>query len=356
MLYFLIVLSLFLILAVSFFFLPSTGHLVSRREMSEYAERTPYTNGEVFTYPESWKLHLAEENNTSSVEENRPAIPLPVSSPDFSGGLPATVTWLGHSSVLISVDGRSILVDPVFSERCSPFRYVGPKRFTPSPATASDLPFLDIVLLTHDHYDHLDLATVRALSGKTSCFIVPLGLERHLIRWGISPDRIKVLSWWESTEHRGLRFSCCPARHFSGRHLFDANRTLFCSWMIQAPSFRLFVSGDGSYGRHFREISARYGTPDLAVMECGQFDPHWHPSHMYPEESVSAALDLGASFALPVHWGTFPLAPHPWNDPVIRFTRQAEKDGLKVITPLIGETADLSHPECYAVHWWTKVQ
>ena len=356
MLIFLLVMLLLLLAAVCVFFRPSTGAFVSKKDMAGYSEKTPYTDGERFTYPDEWKTFAADDNITSSDKDPVPSSAVPVSSFCPDSRLSFSVTWLGHSSVLLKIGERYILTDPVFSERSSPFRRLGPKRFSKAPVRAEDLPYIDVLLLTHDHYDHLDMYTVKALSSKVGCFLVPLGVERHLIRRGIDRNRIKVLSWWEASELDGLTFCCCPSRHFSGRHLLDMNRTLFCSWMISSPYAKVFLSGDGSYGRHFREILSRYGSPDLAVMECGQYDPRWHPSHMYPEESVIASSDIGATLVLPVHWGAFCLAPHPWDDPITRFLKQAEKTGLKVITPLIGETADLLHPELYTTRWWETVR
>ncbi len=356
MLIFVLVLSLLFLTTVCLFFQPSTGAFMSKRDMAGYAQKTPYTDGEHFTYPDEWKTFAVSENVTSSDKEAVPSSLVPVSPFCQDSDLPFSVTWLGHSSVLLKIAERYILTDPVFSERSSPFRDVGPKRFCRPPVTADDLPHIDVLLLTHDHYDHLDMSTIKALSDKVSCFLVPLGVDRHLIRWGIDRSRIKVLSWWEAAELDGMTFHCCPSRHFSGRHLLDMNRTLFCSWMISSPSAKIFISGDGSYGLHFKEIRLRYGRPDLAVMECGQYDPRWHPSHMYPEESVTASSDLGAALVLPVHWGTFCLAPHPWDDPVTRFVRQAEKTGTAVMTPLVGETADPQHPELYTARWWDPVR
>jgi len=336
--------------------LPSFGSVPNHTDIEQYRARDPFMRGPRFYYPEEWVRCAQDENLTMSNDSIYPEEELPVESPDFTPGTGLSVTWFGHSSVLLQAGGQNILVDPVFSRRCSPFSFIGPSRFSRPAVYPEDLPELDAVVITHDHYDHLDMASVKALRDKASFFAVPLGCEKHLIRWGIPAEKIHSFSWWEEHEQDGIDLACCPARHNSGRHVFDFNTTLFCSWAVKFRGHSIFIAGDGSYGIHFSMIGEKYGPFDLGVMECGQYAPNWRSSHMYPEESVVAACDIGAKEVLPVHWGTFALSSHAWNDSPERFLRAAREKGLTVITPAIGETSDSGRPERYMRRWWRRLR
>ncbi len=236
--------------------------------------------------------------------------------------------WLGHSSVFLRLGGKNILIDPVLSRFTSPVPFVGPRRFPGRCIRPDELPFIDLVLITHNHYDHLDKATLRALDGKVGRYFVPAGVERYLRRFGISPNKICVLQWYEEAVADGVKIVCLPTRHGSARGLWDADRSLWCAYLLQADGFTVFDTGDGGYGDHFRDFRRRYGDVDFAIMECGQYSVHWHAVHMFPEESVQAAQDLGAKLAIPVHWGGYVLSDHPWDDPPLRFAKRAEELGL----------------------------
>ncbi|RLB98359.1 MAG: hydrolase [Deltaproteobacteria bacterium] len=262
--------------------------------------------------------------------------------------------WLGHSSILITMDGKTILVDPVFEKRASPFSWIGPKRFHPPPVIAKDLPPIDVVLITHDHYDHLEKTTVKHMNGKTGLFLVPLGMGELFEDWGIAPEKVKELDWWEQHVVGSLTFIATPGVHYARRGLFDGDERLWSSWSIHGQKRKLFVSGDSGYFDEFKEVGEKFGPFDITFLKIGSYDDMWKQVHMTPEEAVQQHRDLGGSILVPLHWATFDLALHPWYEPIERALAAAEKSNVQVITPLIGERVELNHlPESNA--WWRSV-
>jgi len=258
-----------------------------------------------------------------------------------------SIVWFGHSSYLVKIHTTHILVDPVFSGNASPFSFFA-KAF---PGTGGygvgDMPDrIEKVLLTHDHYDHLDYKTIRQLGGRVQRFYTSLGVGAHLEKWGIPADRITELDWWENSDI----FTATPARHFSGRS-FKRGGTLWSSFVVKTAGTSLFLGGDSGYGEHFKMIGERYGPFDIAVLECGQYGKHWPYIHMMPEQTVAAAQDLGARNLLPVHWAKFTLALHPWDEPIRRVTAAAERAGQRITTPRIGEPVVLDE-QYPSDHWW----
>lgn len=254
----------------------------------------------------------------------RPPQPLPqekLNLQNLGDGL--SMVWLGHSSVFLRMDGKNILIDPIFSSRVSPVSFIGPKRFPGERLKASQLPEIDLVLITHNHYDHCDKETLRALDGQVKLYIAPTGVGRIIQRFGIQPSKIQELGWYAQTNVESLQVICTPSQHNSSRTGIDWNRTLWCSYVLRNDTHTVFNSGDGGFGKHFEEIHARYGSPDLAIMECGQYGEQWHTTHMFPEESVQACQMLQAKLAVPVHWGAYSLSDHPWDDPPRRFRQRA---------------------------------
>ncbi|RZL93066.1 MAG: hydrolase [Variovorax sp.] len=285
-----------------------------------------------------------------------PAAPLPVASLTREQLLAApdqTLVRLGHSTVLLKLQGAFWLTDPVFSERASPVQWAGPKRFHPPPISIAELPPIKGVVLSHDHYDHLDRAAILALAAKVDHFLTPLGVGDLLIAWGVDPAKVRQLDWWQSTAVDGVRFVATPAQHFSGRGMFSDNPTLWASWVIQAESFKLFFSGDTGYFDGFKAIGERYGPFDVTLMECGAYDPQWAGVHMQPEETLQAHLDLRGQRLLPVHNGTFDLALHDWYDPLARIAALAQAQGVPLMTPGIGQPVDLNSPPV-ANAWWSR--
>lgn len=264
--------------------------------------------------------------------------------------------WFGHSSLLLQLRGLTLLLDPMFGQAPSPFPQVGGKRYSEGlPLTPEELPDIDAVLLSHDHYDHLDYDSIKRIKDKVKRFIVPLGVGAHLERWGVAQEKITEADWWEELEVEGLKLACTPARHFSGRNLTGRNGTLWCSWVIDGGSTKIFFSGDSGYGPHFREIGSRYGPFDLTLMECGQYDLRWASIHMQPEETVQAHLDLGGRLLLPIHWGAFTLALHDWFDPVERALAAAKLHNVAVVTPRIGQAVPIGSAGYPASSWWREV-
>ncbi len=264
---------------------------------------------------------------------------------------------LGHSTLLMKLDGGFWITDPVFAERASPVRWAGPKRWHAPPIALDALPPLRGVVLSHDHYDHLDRDTVVALAERAEVFLAPLGVGDRLVAWGVPRDRVRQLDWWQSVEIGGVRLTATPAQHFSGRGLFDGDRTLWASWVIQVPErpeasgLTLFFSGDTGYFDGFAEIGRRFGPFDVAAIETGAYDRRWAFVHMLPEQTVQAHLDLGARVLLPVHNGTFDLAMHAWDEPFERVSAIAAERGVALATPRMGERVDLTAPQP-GEPWW----
>jgi L-ascorbate metabolism protein UlaG (beta-lactamase superfamily) len=261
---------------------------------------------------------------------------------------------LGHSTMLIKLRGHFWLTDPVFAERASPFRRFGPKRFHAPPIALHDLPPLRGVLLSHDHYDHLDHETVVALAAKTDVFLTPLGVGDRLIEWGIDAAKVRQFDWWQGTEVDGVSFTATPAQHFSGRSLMDGNSTLWASWVIVDNDLRVFFSGDTGYFDGFKTIGERLGPFDVTLLETGAYDAQWPYVHMQPEQTVQAHVDLQGKWLVPVHNGTFDLAMHPWQEPYERAIALTEAQGIPLATPRMGERLDLAAPHT-GERWWRAV-
>ncbi|KVL51841.1 hydrolase [Burkholderia territorii] len=261
---------------------------------------------------------------------------------------------LGHSTLLLKLRGEFWLTDPVFAERASPFRRVGPKRFHAPPITLEELPPLRGVILSHDHYDHLDRDTVLTLAATTSVFVTTLGVGDRLIEWGIDAKKVRQLDWWQSVDVDGLTLTATPAQHFSGRSLFDGNSTLWASWVIADDDLRVFFSGDTGYFDGFRTIGERLGPFDVTLIETGAYDPQWPYVHMQPEETVQAHIDLRGRTLVPIHNGTFDLAMHRWQEPFERVTALAMVRGVELSTPRMGERLDLDVPH-RGEPWWRTV-
>ena len=262
-----------------------------------------------------------------------------------------SVYRLGHSTLLLKMHDKFWLTDPVFSERVSPLQWFGPARFHSPPIALEELPPIEAVILSHNHYDHLDRAAVLALAPKTRHFIAPLGVGDLLIAWGIDAAKVSQLDWWEATEVDAIRFVSTPAQHFSGRGLGDEDRTLWTSWVIVEKNFRLFFSGDSGYFDGFKTIGEKYGPFDLAFMETGAYDARWAYVHMQPEETLQAFIDLRGKTLLPIHNGTFDLAMHRWDDPFERITQLCAARQTSLSTPQIGERVSLLEPHAGSA-WW----
>ncbi|MFJ8795796.1 MBL fold metallo-hydrolase [Streptomyces sp. NPDC102462] len=274
---------------------------------------------------------------------------------------PATglrLTWMGHSSVLAEIDGHRVLFDPVWGERCSPFAFAGPKRLHPVPLPLAALGPVDVVVISHDHYDHLDLPTIKALAGTDTLFAVPLGVGAHLEHWGVSADRLRELDWHESTRVGGLTLTATPARHFCGRGLRNTQHTLWASWAVAGDRHRIYHSGDTGYFEGFKDIGAEHGPFDATMIQIGAYSEFWPDIHMTPEEGVRAHLDLQGGRAhgalLPIHWGTFNLAAHAWAEPGEWTLAAADAVGQAVAVPVPGEPFEPAG-DLPTRPWWRDV-
>ncbi len=251
------------------------------------------------------------------------------------------VTWLGHSTYLIQVDGKTILVDPIIVGNISPVSFFGKSYPIEHPYQLSDLPNIDYLLITHDHFDHLSYATILALKDKVKHIYTSLGVGSHLEYWGVSPENITELDWEESaTIIDSLEITAQPARHFSGR-TFTRNQTLWSSFILKSKHKKIYIGGDSGYDDHFKKIGEKFGPFDITILECGQYNPAWGYIHMQPEEVAQAAKDLNTKLLLPVHWAKYTLALHPWNEPILRITKAANEMNVPITTPMIGETVVL---------------
>ncbi|BFP43141.1 MBL fold metallo-hydrolase [Flavobacteriaceae bacterium GF1] len=265
----------------------------------------------------------------------------------------ARLFWFGHSAFLLQMNNRNILIDPMFGEVPAPHPLLGGKRFSKElPIEVDKIPEIDAVLLSHDHYDHLDYGTIQKLKHKVNMFYTPLGVGVHLQKWGIAKKQIVELDWWEENRLGELRLVCTPAQHFSGRGISDRTKTLWSSWVIQSDSENIFFSGDSGYADHFKEIGTKYGPFDFAMIECGQYNEMWPDIHMFPEETAQAGLDVGAKKIMPIHWGAFKLAMHTWTDPIERVTKKAKELNVALVAPTIGEPIVVKEKGAIKAQWW----
>ncbi len=267
------------------------------------------------------------------------------------------ITWFGHSAFLLQMNGKNLLLDPMFGRSPSPIPVLGPQRFSKDlPAMPKDLPHIDAVVISHDHYDHLDYGSIKKIANKVDMFFVPLGLKAHLKRWGVKETQITEMDWWDETEFEGFTFVCTPSRHFSGRTLTDRSTTLWASWVISTDKTKIFFSGDSGYGPHFKQVGDKYGPFDLTLLECGQYDPHWSTIHMFPEQTAQAHQDLRGKRMIPMHWGAFVLSLHDWSEPVKRVLAAGAKDKAIIMTPKIGETVAFKAKNYPTEHWWVSYE
>jgi L-ascorbate metabolism protein UlaG (beta-lactamase superfamily) len=265
-----------------------------------------------------------------------------------------SVFRLGHSTMLMKVDGKTIMADPVMSERASPVQWAGPKRFHPNPIDIDALPVIDVVIISHDHYDHLDRPALNKLDSKVTQYIVPLGVGQRMINWGVDADKVTELDWWQEHQVDGINFAATPTQHFSGRGLFDKDSTLWAGWVIQGQNSNLYFSGDSGYFGGFKAVGEKYGPFDITMIETGAYNDMWKEIHMLPEESVQAHIDLKGKAMIPIHNGTFDLALHDWYEPFERAQSAAIQHDVQLLTPKFGEQVEIQSPGIYSA-WWREV-
>ncbi len=282
---------------------------------------------------------------------DKPIPVVPITRDDLLAAPDNTLYRLGHSSLLFKLNGQFWMTDPVFSERASPSQWVGPKRFHQTPISIAELPSIKAVMISHDHYDHLDKNGIIQLAEKVEHFLVPLGVSQLLTSWGIDPRKVQEFDWWQGTQIHGVQLIATPAQHFSGRGIADGNKRLWASWTILGEDVRLFFSGDTGYFDGFKEIARRYGPFDVTFVETGAYNKLWADIHMLPEHSVQAHIDLQGKWMFPIHNGTFDLSLHAWYDPFEQVSTIANKRGVNITTPIMGEPINLKAPPANS-YWW----
>ena len=337
----------------------ASPHYHETREV--FVNRRPDIKDTMTVGADFWADPLGREvpNFLFNNNQTEPAGPLPEErNPDLaafeaSDGRVKFI-WLGHSTVLLSIDGRVILFDPVFSDHASPFP-IAAKRFQPPVIHLEDLPEVDHIIISHDHYDHLDMETVKYFVNSDVKFITPLGVGSHLRYWGVDEARITELDWWEEANLDGVMYAATPSQHFSGRiGVMHNDKTLWASWVIAGKTESVYFSGDSGYDTHYKDIGRKYGPFDVVFMENGQYNESWRAVHNLPDEAITAFKDVGGTYLVPVHWGMFNLSVHNWFDPPNEITRLAKAEDIKLITPRLGQLIDLNNPPLYD-QWWLEV-
>jgi L-ascorbate metabolism protein UlaG (beta-lactamase superfamily) len=359
--YFIIIVAVVFSITLLIYNYPSFGKLPQSKRLSLIKQLQNYKHHQI----ENLIPTPAKDANTSywqimarmiaGNKRSRPSKPFPFVKSDFKNSEELKITWFGHSSYLLQFDGLNILVDPVFSNRPSPFQFIGTKNFDGTEfSDFSALPTLDAILITHDHYDHLDYGTIKQLKAKTKLFITSLGVGEHLVKWGVNDNTIFELKWGETFfVNDYISLTATPARHFSGRGL-KRNQTLWSSFVLQTKNNKIFIGGDSGFDGSFEAIGNEHGPFDLAILECGQYDKMWPYIHMFPAEVIKASLQLKTKHLLPVHWGKFSLALHNWDEPINTLIDEAKHTQLFVLTPKIGQTFNLQSP-LPTEKWWQNL-
>jgi L-ascorbate metabolism protein UlaG (beta-lactamase superfamily) len=350
------------ILFVNFY--PTFGGDVTKERQTLYQSSKQFKDGKFVNENDvpknpsfSETLKMARKFFFEKVENGRPENDLVVQKIDSTNiaeyNQDTRLIWFGHSSFLLQIDGKNILIDPMFSDVPAPHPLLGGKRFNKElPIEIEKLPKIDAVIISHDHYDHLDYESIKRLKDKVETYYVPLGVGVHLEAWNVDSSNIVEMDWWQETTYKNIQLVCTPAQHFSGRKLNNGQSTLWASWVIKTESASLFFSGDSGYASHFKDIGDKYGPFDFAMMECGQYNKMWSDIHMFPEETAQAGIDVQAKSIMPIHWGAFKLALHSWTDPIERVKNKAEELKIPLVTPRIGEPIIIdSLPKLKSV-WW----
>jgi L-ascorbate metabolism protein UlaG (beta-lactamase superfamily) len=346
------------------FKLPAFGGDISRQQEEQLKKSQQYRSEKgIFVNQQENVIELMRKDFSTfnalmewikSDGKKAPLSKLPEVKPDLQSFLSPSsdlkLIWLGHSTFLLNMSGVIILVDPVFGPSAAPFSFLV-KRFQAPILSLEELPKIDYIVISHDHYDHLDMPTMKFFANKDVQFLVPLGIGTHLNRWGVDEAKITQMDWWQSKTVQDIEFVATPAQHFSGRSPFAENKTLWASWVIRSKSHSVYFSGDSGYNKHYKEIGDKYGPFDIAFIENGQYNEKWRAVHNLPEESVQAYFDLKAKRFLPVHWGMFVLSLHSWREPADKLLELSKVKGVNIITPKLGEMVTLN--DSYKnVEWW----
>lgn len=349
---------LVLMLAIYLFlkFYPSIGDTPTKEMQENYAIRSDNIEDGVFYNIESYETNFLSAVSSKSGERKTPSGTIPVVKNSVIEKLDEdefAFTWLGHSSLLLQLSGKNILIDPMLSKNASPVP-IAVERFSDAPINVEDMPNIDILLISHDHYDHLDYNTIIDIDHKVDKYVVSLGIESILLGWDIDPDKIVNLAWWEEYGD-DVQIALTPSRHFSGRSLFDRSTTLWGGFYLKNDDFSVYYTGDGGYTEIFKEVREKYGDVDVCFAETGQYNNAWPNTHMFPKQSIQAAWDVNAKYVVPVHWGAFALSNHNWDDPVIKISEESKQGSAVLITPKIGEVVNYNSIEMFQDKWWEEV-
>lgn len=345
-------------------FIKQFGGKITDKDKESYAHSENWDGEKFLNLVEttlSFDLHKLPEffrKQMCEKEDREPKAPLPVMQLDkeafTSPSDKVKLVWYGHAVVLMRLAGKTILIDPMFGPNAAPISPMSVKRYSENTLELiDDLPEIDALMMTHDHYDHLDMDSILRLMPKVKSYHVALGVKRHLVRWGVEASKITEYDWWQDYMLNDIKITFTPTRHFSGRGLTDRTKSLWGGWAFTSPSENIYFSGDGGYGEHFKEVGERLGPFDLGIMECGQYNENWYQIHMNPEESIQAAQDAGVKVAMPFHWGGFALAQHTWYSPADRFFAAGKKNGVQYFSPRLGELVT-DYDEYPTEKWWEE--
>lgn len=343
-------------------YLKQFGGRATREELDGYTGSDNWDGDKFINREEtslSFDLHKLPEffrKQMCEKEDREPNTPLPIEPLERALFLEQSnrvkLVWYGHAAFLWRMSGKTILVDPMLGPNAAPISPMAIKRFSDNTLDLiDDFPEIDALMLTHDHYDHLDMGSILRLIPKVKSYHVALGVKRHLVSWGVDASIITEYDWWEDNMLDDIRITFTPTRHFSGRGLKDRAKSLWGGWVFTTPTENIYFSGDGGYGTHFKEVGERLGPFDLGIMECGQYNDNWHQIHMNPEEAIQAAIDARVEVAVPFHWAGFALAQHTWYDPADRFFAEAEKRGVRHFSPRLGEIVG-DYTQYAPTKWW----
>lgn len=360
-----IVLILVILIVLFVNFSPEFGGSQSKQKLAQFEKLDYFEDGKFSNLmPTNMDMDFSEaikmlpeffKNDPS----RRPDFELPIAHRDslelVTKDHPTRLVWFGHSTFLLQIDGKTILIDPMFGEVPAPNPLLGKKRYSKElPIEVEKLPHIDMIIMSHDHYDHLDYGSIQKLKNKTKAFYMPLGMGAHFEEWGVNSSKINELGWWDEIQAGGLLLALTPARHFSGRGLNDRFATLWGSWVIRGKSDNIYFSGDSGYGPHFKQIGEKYGPFNFAMMECGQYNERWTDIHMIPEETAQAAKDINSKVFMPIHWAAFTLAMHSWRDPVERVMAKSNEINQPIYVPEIGEFIELDKNLVTTHKWWLE--
>ena len=358
--YILGVLVLFAVMVIAFINVhPTFGDSPSDESMKRIQASDHYADGKFHNLDPTSVMTASDDEDGYVTEfffppdDKNPQEPLPSEKIDPSKIKDGTFTWMGHASVLTKTGGITILTDPVYNS-ASPLPIGGKPFELSNPLRIEDLPDIDVIVISHDHYDHLEYQGVKELACSVDQFFVPLGVKAHVMYWGVEENRIIEMDWYETTTYKGVEFTLVPARHFSGRGITNGGSTLWGGWVFTSDTHNVFFSGDSGYLDEFKVIGSKYGPFDIAFIDSGAYNEAWANVHMMPEESVQASIDVQAKTYLPIGWSRYDLAPHYWDDPIIRATKAAADQNVTITTPLIGQTFTLA--DLPQSRWWEALR